>query len=409
MKSIFIFISFIYLTDGKLTTSNICENCTGKIHTKEQLELVKQPLIIDKTKICLNEKYKFMIIVKSGNFQRRTLTRSTWAKEMIENFNIPVLYAIGYPKNSSIQKEILVENQMYNDLLEFNILDSYYNLTLKTSSVLFWYSQYCSTSSNYLLYVDDDVLIHVDKFITYMNEFNMTNTIVGWFEKSGKIQRTGFGGATKEDFPIDDVPDYLWGAAVLYPTDLISNFLLKFLFNTTLPIFFRDDVFINGFIAEQAGIKRQCMKGILSYDPTEDDLKTHMIIIDFKTEENREKAWNCYKYNIQCNKNLLLLLIKIFSGVFLIFISLFFCCKLLKRTSYYQQLYYEFNLLYYGMAYPYKNNLKSGPLMNRQERTTYRIQLGIQWLINLRRMGTKIIFIFVLIFLIILIFIIKKI
>jgi hypothetical protein len=404
MKNILILIYFLPLINGKLklTTSYICKNCFGKIHKYQELELTKQSLIINKNDICLNQKYKFMIIVKSGNFKRRNLTRSTWAKDMIEHFNIPILYAIGYPNDSSIQNDIFLENKIYNDLLQFTILESYYNLTLKTTSVLIWYNKYCSNSSNYLFYVDDDILIHVDKFIIYINEFHSNNAIAGWFEESGPIQRTGIGGISKENFPIDLTPDYLWGAAVLYPTNVISNGLINSIFNTTLPIFFRDDVFINGFIAEQAGITRKHMNGILLYNPTEDDLKYNMIIIDFKTEEDRLKAWNCYKYNIQCNKNLPLLLFKIFSGIFLVIIISIFCWKYWKTTRYFYYIKYEFNCWYYGINYPYRNNMNSGSTINKKQRSTIGAKLGIQWLINLRRIWKRIIFIFILVVIIIL-------
>jgi hypothetical protein len=118
LKNVFILIYFLNSLDGKLTTSYVCEKCVGKIHTKNDLELAKRPLILSKNHICQeNNKYKFIIIVKSGDFQRRNLTRSTWAKEIIEHFNIPVLYAIGYPKDSSRQKQILFEDIKHQDLL----------------------------------------------------------------------------------------------------------------------------------------------------------------------------------------------------------------------------------------------------------------------------------------------------
>ncbi|CAF1317717.1 unnamed protein product [Rotaria sp. Silwood1] len=374
---------------AKLTTRSACKDCFGKIHTQEQLQLVKQPLIINKNQACQNEKTKFFIIVKSGSFQRRNFTRSTWAQEIIEHFNVPVLYAIGYPQDSAMQKEIIEEDEKYHDLLQFNFLESYYNLTLKTTSVLVWYDQHCSKNSDYLFYVDDDVLIHVDKLILYMNQVSNNDTIEGWFEKSGKIQRKGIGGVSKENFPINIVPDYLWGAAVLYPSNIISNLLIKAIFNTTIPIFFRDDVFINGFMAEQAGIKRKHMKGILTHDQTEDDLKTNMIIIDFKNEENRQKAWNCYKYNIQCNKNLPLLLFRIFAGISLFIVMIGSCYKYFTSTFYYKQLKHEFDFWYYTTNQWFKQNMNLTLMRNRRQYSSRGIQktmLGVQWLINLRRM-----------------------
>ena len=396
MKNILFLVYLIYCTNGKLLPTNICQDCLGKIHTTEDLKLTKEKLIINKEQICHNERYKFFIIVKSGDFQRRNFTRSTWAKEIIEHFNIPVLYAIGYPKNSSTQEEIVLEDKKYNDLLEFNIIESYYNLTLKTTSVLVWFNKYCSNSTNYLFYVDDDILIHVDKLIMYMYKIENNDTIEGWFEKSGKIQRKGFGGVSKENFPIDIVPDYLWGAAVLYPTNIISNVLIKGIFNSTYPIFFRDDVFINGFVAEQTGIKRKYLEGMLLYDKTEDDLKTNMIIIYFQNEEDRYKVWNCYKYNIQCNKNLFRLLLRIIWVIGISIIILIFCWKAFKTTNYYYQLKDIFYLWYYGIDSWTMKNTNS---INRNQRSTVGFQqakLGIQWLINFKRMGIRIVYIFII-------------
>jgi hypothetical protein len=370
------------------------------MHTKQDLELAKRPLIINKKKICLNEKYDFFIIVKSGNFQRRNLTRATWAKEITEHFNIPVLYAIGYPKNSSLQREIISEDETYKDLLQFDFLESYYNLTIKTTSVLLWYDRYCSKSSDYLLYVDDDILIHVDKLIMYMIQTKYTDTIEGWFEKSGRIQRTGIGGVTKEDFPLDIVPSYLWGAAVIYPSNVISNGLIKSIFNTTVPIFFRDDVFINAFIAEQAGIKRKHLNGIILYDRTEDDFKTNMIMFDFKTENERERVWNCYKYNIQCNKNLLLLLFKIFFQISLFLILILYSFKYFQTTKYYEHLKYHLDALYYDIKYVLGENMTLMLMMTRKYLLTVRfrkMKLRIQSLIHLRRIYRRTVSIFVII------------
>ena len=355
MKYVLILIYLFHSINTRVTKPSVCKDCVGKIHTTDELQLAKQSPIINKIHTCQSRKYKFIIIVKSGHFQRRSFTRSTWAEEITQKLNTPILYAIGYPNGSSTQDDIISEDEQYQDLLEFNILDSYYNLTIKTTSILLWYDQYCSKNSDYLLYVDDDVLVHVDRLITYIYQINDNNSIKGWFEKSAKIQRTGIGGVSKKDFPIDTVPDYLWGAAVLYPSTVISNVLIKAIFNATMPIFFRDDVFINGFIAEQAGIKRQHMQGVVLYDWTEDSLKTNMIIIDFKSEEAREKAWNCYKYHIQCSKMSLLFLFKILCGAILFTMVVVYRCKWLIRTSYYNRLRYEFNRWYIAMDVLFMN------------------------------------------------------
>ncbi|CAM4817030.1 unnamed protein product [Rotaria magnacalcarata] len=399
IKALIVF-SLICFINAKFTTNSTCKDCKGKIHTKQDLQLTKRCLIIDKNQICHNRKYNFIVIVKSGSFQRRNLTRSTWAKEIIEHFNIPILYAIGYPKDSDLQKDIIAEDLKYHDLLQFNILESYYNLTLKTTSVLLWYDRYCSKNSEYLLYVDDDVLIHVDKLIVYMRRTVNNDSIQGWFEKSVHIQREGIGGVSVDDFPIDVVPDYLWGAAVVYPSHIISNRLISAIFNSTVPIFFRDDVFINGFMAQQAGIKREPMKGILCFDPTEGDLESNIIVVGFKNEEARENTWNCYKNGVKRNKNPSLFLCKTVYGMCLFIIIIGYCWKYFMETIYFDHLKLVCYHCFYKFHYPYKGNIYLMILMNGQQYSRNGIQqlfLTFQWLINFRTMYIRIVFFLVVI------------
>lgn len=400
--SVLLFFCLLHLAYGKLVTKpRVCRNCTGKIHSKRELDLAKLPLVIDKPQICTSEKrYQFFIIIKSGSFIKRNFTRSTWAKEMKENFNIPVLYAIGTSNNKSIQQEIALEEQQYDDLLQFDFLDSYFNLTIKTTSVLVWFDRHCSNNSDYLFYVDDDLLISVEKFVLYMMRMNYSDTLEGWFESSGKILRTGIGGVTKENFPIDIVPDYLWGAAVLYPSNIISNSLVKAIYNTKLPIFFRDDVFINGFVADEANIKRQKMKGLVLYDQTEDRVKDNMIVIDFTTEEHRHRAWYCLKYNEQCNQNFLLTLFKIITGSLLTAIILVYCYKIFKSMKLVQVLTNHSYVIFYEMRALCQENINTIMILRRRYCPMVRcrkVKFAIHLMLHSRRTFARLGFLLVIV------------
>lgn len=385
MNNLFVLSLLIHVLQATSTTDDPCPNCIGKMHTREDLALTRLPLIIDKPHVCSNKHYQFVIIIKSGSSERRKLTRSTWAGEIIEHFNIPVLYAIGYPSNASMQEEILREDETYHDLLEFNFLESYYNLTIKTISVLLWYNRHCATDTPYLLYVDDDVLVNVDRLIMYMYRLNSSERIEGWFERAGLIQRKGAGGVSRKDFPVDKVPDYLWGAAVLYPSKIVSTVLIKAIFNTKLPIFFRDDVFINGFIAEEVSIERHSMDGVLLYDATKDDLRSEMILINFPNEDTRRKAWICYRENLHCNRNLVALILKIVSGIGLLIVLLFLCQRSLVRTRTFHSLMHEFD----------RWRRTESSTSHRRLRTTMgisRMTFGFQSLINVRKILMKLVF-----------------
>ncbi|CAF4989799.1 unnamed protein product, partial [Rotaria socialis] len=200
------------------------------------------------------------------------------------------------------------------------------------------------------------------------------DSIQGWFEKSVHIQREGMGGVSVDDFPIDFVPDYLWGAAVVYPSHIISNRLISAIFNSTVPIFFRDDVFINGFMAQQAGIKREHMKGIFCFDPTQDDLNSKMILINFKNEEARENTWNCYKNGVRSNKKLPLFLCKVMCGMCLFIIIFGYCCKYFMETVDFDHLKLVCYQCFYKYHYPRKQNINLMILMNGQQYSRNRIQ-----------------------------------
>lgn len=324
MKISLIFFVFIVVESIR---DDFCPNCRGKIHQKEDLRLTERNLLIDKKNVCLERTNPFVVVVKSGNFQRRNLTRSTWAKQLIEYFNVRILYALAIPKNLSEQKSIENENEIYRDILQFDFEENYYNLTIKTLSVFHWFDRWCWNRTRFLLYVDDDLLINVDRLMINLPRLDLTNSIFGWFENSGRIQRRGIGGVSKIDFPIDRVPDYLWGAAVVYPSEILHHRLLPGVYQTNLPIFFRDDVFINGFIAEETSVQRKHFKGIRLYDRTEDDLKNQIFLIDFPDEEHRRRAWICFQEQKFCNKNLGKLIMKI---IFYIF-SILFCFGFLLR------------------------------------------------------------------------------
>lgn len=364
MKHLIILLSFLSVQS---VDQNRCPKCVGRIHQKEELLLTQEELVIDKKDFCRNHPSAYLVIVKSGSFPRRNLTRYTWAKELIDHFHIPVLYALASPNNVSVQQSILNEDQLNHDLLQFHLLENYYNLTLKTISVFHWYNRWCATRTRALLYFDDDLLVNVDRLIVYLRRWNESQTIEGWFEKSGKIQRSGMGGVSKEDFPIDYVPDYLWGAAVIYPSSVIRHALLPGIFQTKLPIFFRDDVFINGFIAEEMSVKRKLLNGIRSYDPTEDDLRRRIILIDFPSEEHRLRAWLCFRQGTHCNKNPLRLLSRIFFVVFLLLLLgkfFFHCIK--------EEVYRRLNSL--GLSKPlFKRRSQTSIGLSRSFRKTHRI------------------------------------
>ncbi|KIH62075.1 hypothetical protein ANCDUO_07644 [Ancylostoma duodenale] len=62
-------------------------------------------------------------------------------------------------------KRLIAEQEQYNDLIVTDMEESYENLVLKVYSVMVFFQQYC-ISATFLMKVDDDVLIHLDRMFS---------------------------------------------------------------------------------------------------------------------------------------------------------------------------------------------------------------------------------------------------
>ncbi|KIH57743.1 hypothetical protein ANCDUO_12063 [Ancylostoma duodenale] len=62
-------------------------------------------------------------------------------------------------------KRLIAEQEQYNDLIVTDVEESYENLVLKVYSVMVFFQQYC-ISATFLMKVDDDVLIHLDRMFS---------------------------------------------------------------------------------------------------------------------------------------------------------------------------------------------------------------------------------------------------
>jgi hypothetical protein len=111
----------------------------GLMLNRSQMLLAKEILLEPSSFTCLLKPkndlskrnssviYPLYIIVKtraisSGNyFQRRMFTRTSWGREA-RLLGIPVIYAVGRPKDEQIQKKLEYENKIYDDILQFNYI-----------------------------------------------------------------------------------------------------------------------------------------------------------------------------------------------------------------------------------------------------------------------------------------------
>jgi len=227
--------------------------CQSKMNTNSSI--IYPLYIIVKTRAVSSDDY----------FQRRMFTRISWGQEA-HLLGIPVIYAIGRAKDDKIQTMLENEHRTYGDLLQFNYIDAYYNISIKSTGILNWFvKRGCQHITPYLFIVDDDVLINLPSLMKmiYLNSFN-SNTLYGLYLTDIEPHPSGKWAVSLIDYPNRTFPSFITGASTLYPSLIINNLVEKIfqLVDENKSIFFLDDVLIAGIIAEQLGIQRSAMFGI---------------------------------------------------------------------------------------------------------------------------------------------------
>ncbi|XP_030767880.1 beta-1,3-galactosyltransferase brn isoform X2 [Sitophilus oryzae] len=119
---------------------------------------------------------RLIYIVKSAasNFQQRLAIRSSWGFERrFSDVGIRTVFLIGNIKDVHLQKFITEESHKFNDIVQANFTDVYFNNTYKLMSGLYWAFKYCEKAKFYM-FVDDDYYVstkNVLRFIKFPTKY----------------------------------------------------------------------------------------------------------------------------------------------------------------------------------------------------------------------------------------------
>ena len=167
--------------------------------------------------------------------------------------NIRYIFLLGERKgDKELQAIVKSESEMYQDILQGDFIDSYYNLTLKTIMGFRWVSQKCG-HARFVVKVDDDVYINIENLMSALELYEEElQTSVGGFcgrDCSPKRHESSKWYLSYDDYPYDTFPPYCIG-----PTYVTSMLLAKRLYvaSKDVKLFPFEDVFI-GFCLSKLG------------------------------------------------------------------------------------------------------------------------------------------------------------
>lgn len=137
---------------------------------------------IDKPNACdtdLGASLDLLVIVTSAvdHSEARNAIRKTWGKFAIER-GAYLLFLIGNTVDEELQHKIDAEDAQFEDILQGRYIDNYFNLTLKTISMMKWISEKCN-KVKYVLKVDDDMFINMQHITDFSETRTFKKVIIG--------------------------------------------------------------------------------------------------------------------------------------------------------------------------------------------------------------------------------------
>nr|XP_055072576.1 UDP-GlcNAc:betaGal beta-1,3-N-acetylglucosaminyltransferase 7-like [Misgurnus anguillicaudatus] len=143
------------------------------------------PMLINHPEKCAGD-IDLLIVIKSVITQhdRREVIRQTWGKEQtVGGKRIKTVFLLGVSSNqeerANHQKLLEYEDQIYGDILQWDFMDSFFNLTLKEIHFLKWFSMYCR-NARHIFKGDDDVFVSISNIFEYLEgSKNVKDLFVG--------------------------------------------------------------------------------------------------------------------------------------------------------------------------------------------------------------------------------------
>src|SRR6218665_949706 len=207
-------------------------------------------LIDPGSRVCSDSHIYLLVYVHSAphHADRRRVIRNTWGNATQFDLPIRVVFVMGLPVgNDSSDEHLVAESERYQDIIQENFVDTYYNITYKAVAALRWVSQRCP-QAEFVLKTDDDAFVNMYvllKLLVRMSAFEPSlhsRTIMCnlWREE---VRRKGKWKLKRSVFRFQHYPPFCQGLAYIMTQDIIAPLLNASYY---VPFLQMDDVYLPG-------------------------------------------------------------------------------------------------------------------------------------------------------------------
>ncbi|XP_066551716.1 N-acetyllactosaminide beta-1,3-N-acetylglucosaminyltransferase 3 [Amia ocellicauda] len=211
-----------------------------------------------------------LLVIKTspGNYDRREVIRKTWGKERLQDgVWVRRLFVAGVVGNNrerrKLNRLLEIEHREYQDIVQWDFDDTFYNLTLKQLLFLEWMEARCP-EVHFLLNGDDDIFANTDNMIQYLQGLEGNDGSKHLFaghliQYVGPIRESG----SKYYIPVqvqesNSYPPYCGGGGFL-----LSRYTARTIYNMSfsIPLLPIDDVYM-GMCLQKAGLRPESHAGV---------------------------------------------------------------------------------------------------------------------------------------------------
>lgn len=135
-----------------------------------------------------------------------------------------MFFVLGATNSSSLQAQLMQENDQFHDLIQGNFMDTYRNLTYKHVMSLKWFNDNCS-NVKFLFRADDDTFVNLPHVYSLLIDIShLKNVIICQRRDRAAVLRTFTKWKmSRKEYANDYYPPYCFGYAIFYTNDVVEK------------------------------------------------------------------------------------------------------------------------------------------------------------------------------------------
>ena len=206
----------------------------------------------------------FIVASSPGDVNTRAAIRETWGsvarglpwpgKNLSLSVRLTFILGVTNKTNSSLYPQ---DEEQWDDIVQFDMVDSYQNLTRKILLAMQWVVSSCN-NVQYIVKVDQDNMANVPFLVSFLKHRGKNNSIYGYILGPGEVSRGGKWAVSTEAYEPAKYPVWASGTAYVVSRSAAETILKLCPYYSYVPI---EDAFITGVLASIGSVDRFHVQG----------------------------------------------------------------------------------------------------------------------------------------------------